>query len=66
MVVKPMYLNYELEKDKKKSDYLYFFSTNIIPLCEKPQEVPNLFGYRIQNWSSYILWNSLQKKWLEH
>lgn len=66
MVIKPIYLNYEIDIDKKKSDYLYFFSTNIIPLCEKPQEVPNLFGYRIQNWSSYIIWNSFQKKWLEH
>lgn len=47
-------------------DYMFYYSTNIIPLVEKPEVVANIFGYRIQSWNNYILWNKNQKNWIEY
>lgn len=47
-------------------DYIFYYSTNIIPLVEKPELTANIFGYRLQSWNHYILWNKNQKNWIEH
>lgn len=47
-------------------DYIFYYSTNIVPLVEKPELSANMFGYRLHSWNNYILWNNNQKKWIEH
>lgn len=47
-------------------DYIFYYSTNIIPLVEKPELSANMFGYRLHSWNNYILWNKNQKYWIEH
>jgi polysaccharide biosynthesis PFTS motif protein len=47
-------------------DYIFYYSTNIIPLVEKPELTANIFGYRLHSWNNYILWNKNQKNWIEY
>ncbi len=47
------------------TNYLFYFSTNIIPIIENPLSSANIFGYRIQSWDNYIFWNENMKNWVE-
>ena len=64
MTLKPLWSSIK-NKNNDPIDYLYYYSTNIVPLVEKPETAPNVFGYRIQNWSNYIFWNEKHKNWIE-
>jgi len=65
MVFQPLWSKLKNSKDEHL-DYLFFYSTNIIPLVEQPQLKPNSFGYRLHSWNNYIFWNESQKKWVEY
>lgn len=65
MVYRPLwtYLN---ESNNPNSVFVYFYSTNCIPLL---QEINNekyfdTYGYSLHNWPGYIIWSDKHSEWL--
>lgn len=64
MTLQPLWSTIK-NKNNDQIDFLYYYSTNIVPLVENPDLAPNVFGYRIQSWNNYIFWNNNHRKWVE-
>ena len=64
MAFQPLWSKLKNFKGQSRN-YLYYYSTNIIPLTKQPDLTKNIFGYRLHTWDNYILWNNYQKKWIE-
>jgi len=64
MTLQPMWSKLKNKLNEEMS-FVFFYSTNIIPVVDKPKDCPNLYGFRLHSWDNYIFLNDNQRDWVE-
>ncbi len=66
MVFRPLW-TYVIEKKNRNSVIFYFYSTNMVPLLQEINQKSffETYGYSLQSWPTYIVWNDEQENWLK-
>ena len=67
MVFRPLWTHVN-ERINPGSVFVYFYSTNLIPLLQEidKEKYFDVYGYSLHSWPNYITWSDIHSEWLSN